>query len=102
VIARTSLQKEYEQWGEVIGEAVECLTNCALKNFVGANIGEIVVNAHEEVVVNRLDRVARETAISTLSDSCWSTGSTTHKTTHLALSIALRTALKDGYLIEER
>jgi hypothetical protein len=58
----SAAKKEYERQCEVIGEAVECVAKCALKNFVGANADEIVVNAHEEVIINRLNRIARETA----------------------------------------
>jgi len=41
---------------------MECVAICAFKNFVGADIEEVIVNAHEEVLINRLDRIARETA----------------------------------------
>jgi RHS repeat-associated protein len=60
--ATADARREFERMCEAVGEFVECVTICALQNFVGASFTEAVVNAHKQVAIHTLNKIAKETA----------------------------------------
>ncbi len=59
-----------QQFGNAVAKAVDdsfcdavtCTSHCTLVNFIGKNFEQAVVNAHKEVVIKVLDKIAKETA----------------------------------------
>ena len=60
--AEAEAWREFQGRCDAIGEFVSCVATCAFSNFIAASYTDAIVNAHKQVFINRLNRIAKETA----------------------------------------
>ena len=64
-LTRTAVAQAYREaskYCEIVRDGIVCTTTCAIREFIGADVPEIVRNAHEEAIYKALDKAAREIA----------------------------------------